>query len=95
MKTNGSSIASHAPQPGLGAGSWRQALANLVRRGAARIKHRRQARRDLARLQALDDRMLRDIGLSRADVVYFAGYGRLLKRRHERRLLVLLGRQYL
>ena len=77
--------------PAPGAKLWRTWFGEARRASSTGAK----ARRDLARLQALDDRMLRDIGLSRADVVYFAGYGRLLKRRHERRLLVLLGRQYL
>jgi uncharacterized protein YjiS (DUF1127 family) len=93
MKTNSSSIASHAPRPGLGVGSWHGALMNLVRRGVARIKYRRKVRRDLARLLDFDDHMLRDIGLSRAEVSYLAGYGRLLTDRHDRRLLDLIGRR--
>jgi uncharacterized protein YjiS (DUF1127 family) len=92
MKVDNSSIAPHAPQPGLGADSWHEALMSLIRRGVAHIAYRRKVRRDLVRLLDFDDHTLRDIGLSRAEVLYLAGYGRLLAHRHDRRLLDQLGR---
>lgn len=48
-------------------GAWRGGLASLV--GALlRLRALWRARREMARLARLDDRMLRDIGVERADV---------------------------
>ena len=80
MKINSSSIASRAPLPGSGDGSWRKGLMNLVRRGAAHIKHRRQVRKDVAKLLEFDDHLLADIGISRAELLHSNGYDRLPER---------------
>ncbi len=85
MKTHTSSIASRAPLSGFGAASWREVLINLVRRGVAHIKHRRQVRQDLAKLLEFDDHLLADIGISRAELLHSIGYGRLPE--HRRRPL--------
>ena len=41
----------------------------------ARIFRRRTSRRDIAMLQAMSDSMLKDIGLSRFQVVHAAAFG--------------------
>ena len=74
MKTNSSSIALRAPQPRSGASSWYEALVNVVRQAVARIKRQRRVRRDVSRLLELDDRLLADIGISRAELLHSIGY---------------------
>ena len=60
----------------LNADSWPAALARPIRQGIAWIGSRRRLRRDVRELLALDDRILRDIGLRRSDVDYAARHGR-------------------
>jgi uncharacterized protein YjiS (DUF1127 family) len=61
----------------LASGGRRQsALAKSMGRWIARIRKERRIRRGIEEMMALDDRMLRDIGVSRSDVEYVARYGR-------------------
>ena len=60
----------------LNAESWPAALARPIKQGIAWIESRRRLRRDIKELMALDDRILRDIGLRRSDIDYAARYGR-------------------
>jgi uncharacterized protein YjiS (DUF1127 family) len=60
----------------LNAASWPAALARPIKQGIAWIGSRRRLRRDVRELMALDDRILRDIGLRRCDVEHAARYGR-------------------
>lgn len=62
--------------PGPGPGFWPAALAWSIRQGIAWIDARRQLQRDVKELVALDDRILRDIGLNRSDIDNAARYGR-------------------
>jgi uncharacterized protein YjiS (DUF1127 family) len=48
------------------------AAANLVKRVVTRVKQWRRRARERAELAALDDRMLTDIGLSRAEAEFLA-----------------------
>jgi uncharacterized protein YjiS (DUF1127 family) len=48
------------------------AAAKLIKRTLARVKQWRRRARERAALAALDDRMLADIGLSRAEAEFFA-----------------------
>jgi uncharacterized protein YjiS (DUF1127 family) len=59
------------------AGSWPAALTRPIRQGLAWIGSQRRLRRDIKELMALDDRILRDIGLSRCDVEHGARCGRM------------------
>src|SRR5437764_11892121 len=43
-------------------------LTGVIRRLMARVAHRLRTRRDLEILASLDDRMLRDVGLTRSDL---------------------------
>jgi uncharacterized protein YjiS (DUF1127 family) len=61
----------------LAAGGRRQtALTRSIARWIARIRKEWRIRRGIEELMALDDRMLRDIGVSRSNVEYVARYGR-------------------
>ena len=82
MSTNDFSIALNTPMSGRRAGTLHEPILNIVRRGVARMKHRRRARQDLARLLAFDGHLLGDIGISQADLLHSIGYGRLPERRH-------------
>lgn len=73
LPTEISEIGSGTVQPA----SWLPRLAMAVRRWLAATGRRRLIRRDIARLMALDDRMLADIGLSRAAIEHAVGNGRL------------------
>ena len=68
-----------AAQP-FGASIPRQGLARVVTevmaRLAAAISHELRIRRDIRQLMAMDEHMLRDIGLTRADIGRAARYGR-------------------
>ena len=55
---------------------WQTAVMRAMRRQYERIRHRRQAHRDLARLMELDDRALADIGVAREELMQVTGYGR-------------------
>ena len=66
------------------AASWLTALARPLKQGIAWIGFRRRLRRDVEELRALDDRMLRDIGLSRSDVEYAARYGTAFQHNKDR-----------
>ena len=59
------------------------ALAHLAGRWIARSKHRRQLRRDVGILSALDDKVLADIGFSRDQIEHAVSHGRLPKRSFE------------
>lgn len=61
---------------GLNSDSWPAALARPIRQGISWIGSRRRLHRDIEELMALDDRILRDIGLSRSDIDHAARYGR-------------------
>jgi uncharacterized protein YjiS (DUF1127 family) len=68
-----------AAQP-LGASIPRQGLAGAVTqvmaRLAAAISYELRIRRDMRQLMAMDEHMLRDIGLTRADIGSAVRYGR-------------------
>jgi uncharacterized protein YjiS (DUF1127 family) len=68
----------------LNTASWRAALARPIKQGIAWIASRRRLRRDVKELMALDDRILRDIGLSRSDVECAARYGRAFEHYKDR-----------
>ena len=68
----------------LNAASWPTALARPLKQGIAWIGFRRRLRRDVEELRALDDRMLRDIGLSHSDVECAARCGRALEHYRDR-----------
>jgi uncharacterized protein YjiS (DUF1127 family) len=57
--------------------SWWTVLARSVKQRTKRKRKERQARRDIRELMYLDDRMLADVGLTRAEVKNCARYGRL------------------
>jgi uncharacterized protein YjiS (DUF1127 family) len=57
--------------------SWLAALFVPIKGGIRWIGTRRRMRRDIEELKALDDRLLRDIGLSRSEVEYAVRFGRL------------------
>jgi len=61
-----------APAPGLRCGSARHPAANPGERGLARLRAWRRRAKDRARLAALDDRMLADIGISRAEAQFLS-----------------------
>lgn len=56
---------------------WWSTLMRPVRHWLVQIKQKRRIRRDIAKLMELDDRMLADIGLSRADIQYVVRNDRL------------------
>ena len=62
------------------------ALARPIKRAIDWIGYRRRLRRNLNELRALDDRMLRDIGLSRGDIEHVMQRGRPFDRRDRRHL---------
>jgi uncharacterized protein YjiS (DUF1127 family) len=64
--------------------SWPTALARPIKQGLARIAARRELRRAVKELMALDDRILRDIGLRRSDVEFAARFGRPFERYKDR-----------
>ena len=64
--------------------SWPAALARPVKQGIAWIGFRRRLRRGIRELMALDDHMLRDIGISRNEVEYAVRYGRAFARYKDR-----------
>ena len=68
----------------LSAESWPAALARPIKQGIAWIGSRRRLHRDIKELMALDDRILRDIGLRRGEVEYAARYGRSFDRYKDR-----------
>ena len=67
-----------AAQP-LGASTARQSLADVatqvIARIAAAISYELRIRRDMRQLMAMDQHMLRDIGLARADIGGCVRYG--------------------
>jgi uncharacterized protein YjiS (DUF1127 family) len=68
---NSSTIANPvARSAGLDSDSWPAALARPIKRGIAWIGSRRRPRRHIEELMALDDHILRDIGLSRSAVKF-------------------------
>jgi uncharacterized protein YjiS (DUF1127 family) len=71
----------------LNAESWPAALARPIKRGIAWIGFRRRLHRDVKELMALDDRILRDIGLNRSDVECAARYGRAFDHYKDRLVL--------
>lgn len=60
------------------AASWPIALARPIKQGIARVMARRELRRSVKEMMALDERILRDIGLSRSEVELAARFGRSL-----------------
>jgi uncharacterized protein YjiS (DUF1127 family) len=72
-----STIKSHMSQvAGLNGYSWPAALVWPITRGIAWIGAQRLRRRAIAELMALDDRTLRDIGLSRSEIAHVVRRGR-------------------
>jgi uncharacterized protein YjiS (DUF1127 family) len=69
-----------ARRAGLNSDSWSTALARPIKKGIAWIGDRRRLRRHFEELRALDNRTLRDIGLSRSELEYGARYGRSFDR---------------
>jgi uncharacterized protein YjiS (DUF1127 family) len=68
----------------LNAASWPTALARPIKQGIAWIAARRELRRAVKELMALDDRILRDIGLRRSEVELAARFGRSFDRYKDR-----------
>ena len=71
-------------RPELNARSWPTALARPIKEGIARAAARRELRRSVKELMALDDRMLSDIGLRRSDIELAARFGRSFDRYKDR-----------
>jgi uncharacterized protein YjiS (DUF1127 family) len=72
---------------GLKTESWLAVLARPIKRGIVWIAFRRQLRRDIEELMTLDDRMLRDIGLSRGEIEHAMPRGRPFDGWNDRRYL--------
>lgn len=68
----------------LNAGSWPAALTRPIKHGISWIGSRRRLHRDIEALRALDDRILRDIGLSRSDIDPAVQHGRDFDRYKDR-----------
>jgi uncharacterized protein YjiS (DUF1127 family) len=64
--------------------SWLVLSARSIRQGIAWVDSRRRLRRAVKELRALDDHILRDIGLRRSEVEYAARYGRGFDRYRDR-----------
>lgn len=64
--------------------SWPTALARPIKQGIARIMARRESHRGVKELMALNDRILRDIGLSRSEVELAAWFGKSFDRHRDR-----------
>jgi uncharacterized protein YjiS (DUF1127 family) len=64
--------------------SWLLLSARSIRQGIAWIDSRRRLRRDIRELRALDDHILRDIGLCRSEIEYAARHGREFDRYRHR-----------
>jgi uncharacterized protein YjiS (DUF1127 family) len=62
---------------GFRSGSVWAAVIAVVGRQLEQIKHWRVVRHDINRLMEFDDRELKDIGLSRGDIMHAVRYGRL------------------
>lgn len=77
-------MSSSAIEASTNAGSWPTALTRPIRQGIARIAARRELRRSVKELMALDDRILRDIGLRRSDIELAARFGRSFERYKDR-----------
>jgi len=60
----------------LRAGSWTTALARTIGRAFSGFGHERRIRSDIGALMTFDDRLLKDIGISRSDIEYVVRYGR-------------------
>jgi uncharacterized protein YjiS (DUF1127 family) len=77
MVTTDQQVAAARP---FGGSIARQGLAGVVTRVAARIAaaitNELRIRRDMTQLRAMDDDMLKDIGLTRADIGTALRYGR-------------------
>jgi uncharacterized protein YjiS (DUF1127 family) len=63
-----------APRASFG---WRASIGSLLARFRSRIRRERDSGLSIAELRALDNRMLRDLGISRCDIEYLAGRGDL------------------
>lgn len=63
---------------------WPTALARPIRQGIGRIAARRRLHRAVKEMMALDDRILRDIGLRRCDIELAARFGRSFDRYKDR-----------
>jgi uncharacterized protein YjiS (DUF1127 family) len=68
----------------LNAASWPTALPRPIKQGIDRIAARRELRRAIKEMMALDDRILRDIGLKRSDIELAARFGRSFDRYRDR-----------
>ena len=78
MSINDFSIASHTPMSGLRAGTLQEPMLNMVRRGVARMKHRRRRQPNEWHATAL----LGDVAVSQQPPGCFHQSGRLPERRH-------------
>jgi uncharacterized protein YjiS (DUF1127 family) len=61
--------------PRAASAGWRAFVTSFIARYRSRIRRGRDRRLAITELRALDDRMLRDIGISRCDVEQLAGRG--------------------
>ena len=59
-----------------GAPRWRAGIASLPRKVWSWLLRFNEQRRDTAALEALDDRTLRDMGISRSEIGYLVRHGR-------------------
>jgi uncharacterized protein YjiS (DUF1127 family) len=73
-----STVRSHAPRqrPATGFDILLAAAARGLARLIAAIGHELRMRRDMRQLAAMDDHMLKDIGLCRCEIEYCVRYGR-------------------
>jgi uncharacterized protein YjiS (DUF1127 family) len=60
----------------LSAGSWATTLTRAIRRTVSGLGRERRIRSDIGALMTFDDRLLKDIGISRSDIEYVVRYGR-------------------
>jgi uncharacterized protein YjiS (DUF1127 family) len=65
-----------AARNGLSAEPWTTTLAGAIRRAFSQFGRERRIRSDIGALMTFDDRLLKDIGISRSDIEFVVRYGR-------------------